>query len=499
MIRKFFILLLIIVPILTFAQTENTDSNDKSLGMTGGLGTVSINNKLYTRFRLMPEITLGKLGIGLDFDLLIDAEGNVRKEDWDNWEDYINKIYYVRYGHRGDRVYGRIGGFPDYTLSYGLVVKNYSNMLKYPDYRQIGLQLGTSLPVMGIQLEAFTSNITKNEIIAGRASFTPLKPLDLPIIKNIRLGVTAAQDQNEYKGLSDRDEDNYPDYFDDYPNDSNWHNEVDHNQSEYYTMYVEIHGDSTGFHDWFFNSQTLNAKRNPSFSDLGTRKVTIVSADYTVPLVDKKLLKLGHYAEYAKIIDHKWGLIFPGFYAKFLIFNANLEMRYYKDDFIPHFFDEIYEEQRATVYKVSSDSSLIVLKEDLISQTQETKGWFGSLTADIANFINITVSYEDMYGENNHHNRSITGIASLNQKIIPQLKIAQIKYYQSGFDKLRYFKTPGALVDGQLGYAVSSNTILVGTYKERYQDLNHDGKIKGKVNGKPETIKTFGMGVEFSF
>ncbi len=494
MLKKIIILALIILPVLIFAQTEN-----KNFGMTGGLGTVSINNKLYTRFRLMPEITLGKIGIGLDFDLLIDSEGNVRKEDWDEWQDYVNKIYYIRYGQRGDLFYGRIGGFPDYTLAYGLVMKNYSNMLKYPDYRQIGLQLGTTLPLMGLQIEAFTSNITENDIIAGRVSLTPLKPIDIPIVKNVRLGVTVAQDQNEYKGLEDRDNDNYPDYFDDYPENSKWHNEVDHNEDEYLQMYVEINGDSTGFYNWFYNSDVLNSKRNPSFSDLGTRKVTVASADYTVPLIDKKLLKLGHYAEYAKIIDHNWGLIFPGFYAKFLIFDANLEMRFYKNDFMPHFFDEIYDEQRATVYKIGEDSSKIVLKEDLIKDTQETKGWFGSLTANLANFIMVTVSYEDMYGKNNNHNRSISGVASLNQKILPQLKTAELKYYQSGFDKLRYFKTEGAMLDGKLGYSISSNTILVANYKERYQDLNNDGKIKGKVNGKPETIKTFGMGVEFSF
>ncbi len=500
MVKKIFLMMIILLPIFLFSQTENTDSGNKNLGMTGGVGTITINDQIYTRFRLMPEITLGKIGIGLDFDLLIDAEGNVREEDWDDWEDYINKIYYIRYGHRGDKFYGRIGGFPDYTLSYGLIMKNYSNMLKYPDYRQIGLQLGLQLPVLGLQVEGFTANITNNEIIAARVSATPFEMITLPFVEKIRVGVTAAQDNNEYKGLEDRDNDNYPDYFDDYPTDSHWHNQVDHDMEEYLVMYQEIHGDTTGFYQWFYNdSDVIQAKRNPSFSDLGERKVTIIGADYTVPIIEKKFFSLGHYAEYAQILDHKWGLIFPGFYAKFLIFHANLEMRHYQEDFIPHFFDELYDEQRACVQKVSSDSSIIILKEDLISQTKATKGWFGSLTANIANFISVTVSYEDMYGEDNDHNRTLTGIASLNQKILPQLKTAEIKYYQSGFDKLEHFKTPGALLDGKLGYSLSGNTILVGNYKERYQDLNGDGIIKGKVNGKSETIKTFGLGVEFSF
>ena len=508
MLKKWILLILIIIPIFIFAQNENQNEVEEPLGepsntdlsMTGGIGTISINNHLYTQVRLMPEIVLGKVGIGLDFNLLIDAEGNVRKEDWNDWQDYVNKIYYVRYGERGDTFYGRIGGFPNYTLAHGLIMKNYSNMLRYPDYRQIGLQLGGQFPILGLRLEGFTSNITNNEIIAARASVTPLEILDIPIIKNLRVGATMAHDRNEYKGLFDRDNDNYPDFFDDYPENANEWNEVDHNWAEYRDMYVEIHGDSTGFSQWFYNdSPSIAAKRNPSFDSFGERKVTVVGADYTLPIVDKKLLGFGHYAEVAQIVDHKWGLIFPGFYAKFLIFNANLELRYYQDDFIPAFFDELYDGQRATAYKDSSDSSVVVLKEDLIKDAVETKGWFGSLNADIANFIIITVSYEDMYGKNNVHNKSLWGEASLNQKILPQLKVASIRYTQTGFDKLDHFKTPNAFINGKLGYSVSGSTILVANYKERYQDLNGDGLIKGKVNGKSETIKSFGVGVEFSF
>ena len=42
---------------------------------------------------------------------------------------------------------------------------------------------------------------------------------------------------------------------------------------------------------------------------------------------------------------------------------------------------------------------------------------------------------------------------------------------------------------------MSANTELVGTYQERYVDLDGNGKIKGK----DETIKTMNFGVEFRF
>jgi len=206
---------------------EDKEEGGKGLQMGGAVGTIMMGDNVYTQIRLMPEITFGKIGIGLDFDLLIDSEGNIKEDEWDEFSDYVNKIYYIRYGHRGDPFFGRIGGFPNYTLGHGLVMRDYSNMLRYPEVRQIGLQLGGKIPIAGLELEGFSSNITKNEILAGRVTFLPLGSTEIPLLKKIRLGSTIAHDRNQIKGLIDSDDDEYPDVYDDYPNDEHKHNEVD--------------------------------------------------------------------------------------------------------------------------------------------------------------------------------------------------------------------------------------------------------------------------------
>ena len=488
---KLFLLFILLVPIFLSAQEEAADN----FGMGGSVGTVLVGEKMYTQVRLMPELRFGKFGIGFDIDLMIDEDGNTRKEDWDDWEDYVNKILYIRYGQRGDTFFGRIGSFPSYTLGRGLVMRDYSNMLRYPEYRQIGLQLGGKLPVANLSLEGFSSNITKNEILAGRVTTQPI-PESLPFLKNITFGATIAHDRNQFKGLLDTDDDNYPDDFDDYPYDDDWHNEVDHEYDEWWAIFQEINPNGTQeeFEEWFYSSDILNAKRNPSFDDLGEDNVTVLGVDYEIPLVSTDLFILSNYGEAAQIIDHNMGFIFPGFYSKFLIFHANLEFRYYQDDFTPAFFDQLYEDQRCSVV-----GDTLFTKEDQLAYRTESRGWYGSLKSDLFNFITLTVSYEDMYGENDIHHRSIWGKAALNKTFIPQLVKAEINYYQTNFDKLRYFKTPYAQVDGALGYALGGNTTLVAKYSERYRDLDGNGKIEGKVNDKPETIKTFGMGVEFRF
>jgi len=493
--KKVLFLLMLIIPILIFAQDEEPASN--GLNMGGGIGTVMMGGETYSQFRLMPELVLGKFGLGLDIELLIDSEGNIREEDWDEFEDYVNKIYYLRYGQRGDSFYGKIGGFPYYTLGHGLIMKDYSNMLRYPQVRQLGVQLGGKLPFAGLELEAFTSNITENDILAGRVVAAPLKEMNLPIISNIKLGATVVHDANQYNGLLDSDDDNYADVFDDFPDNADYHNLVDYEIEFYQSLYEELFPDSNdvAFENWFYNSPTLNDLRNPSMSELGEEDITVFGVDYEIPLLQTDLLFFSHYGELAQIIDHNMGFIFPGFYAKFLIFNMNLEFRKYQDDFMPAYFDNLYEEQRAVAFINEEDSTSVKLKEDLLAETTESKGWHASLTSNLFQVLLLTVTYEDMYGEDDENIKSLWGKLAFNNTFIPKLSIAEVNYSQTGFDKLKYFKTPSSLIEGRLGFSMSANTELVGTYQERYVDLDGNGKIKGK----DETIKTMNFGVEFRF
>jgi hypothetical protein len=479
-------------------EGEEDDVEDSSssgpFNMGGGVGAVMLGEETYTQIRLMPELVFGKFGLGLDVDLMIDSNGNVRKEDWDSFEDYVNKIYYLRYGERGDAFYGRLGGFKSYTLGHGLVMKDYSNMLRYPEYKQIGIQLGGNLPTAGMTAEVFTANAVKNEVLGGRLTIKPLGNTSIPLFNNLVLGGTIAHDRNQVKGLLDSDDDNYPDHFDDFPFDENWHNEIDHDIDFWRDIiYVSMpeHADTTGFTEWFYSDE-INALRNPSFDEFGEDDITVFGVDYELPFVQNPLFTLSHYGEAAQIDGHGMGFIFPGFYSKFLIFHMNLEYRIYQDDFMPAFFDQLYDEQRAFVY---TDIDSVLTKESLLEDMNKSHGWYGALTTNILNFLFVTVAYEDMYDDNDENSRSLWGKANLDTKLIPKLSKAEIGYTQTGFDKLNEFKTANAIINGSLGYSLGGNTQLVGSYQERYVDLNNDGKIKGS----DETITSMSMGVEFSF
>ena len=486
--RNWILLLVCLAPALLLAQVPDTTSTE-GFSMGGGFGTIMAGDHTYTQIRLMPELVFGKVGIGLDVDILIDEDGKIREEDWDHFDDYLNKIYYVRYGHRGDPFFGRIGGFTSYTLGHGLVMQNYTNMLRYPEHRQIGLQLGGDLPVAGMQVEGFTSNLWENDILAARASFLPLMKLELPLLSNLRLGGTFATDRNQYDGLLDSDDDNYPDVFDDYPDDNHWHNEVDRQRDWWRNIYVEIYGSDQGFDEWFENSIYL--PRNPSFDDLGEESVSVMGIDYTLPLMTTAAFSLVHYGELAQIFDHNMGFIWPGFGMKFLIFDVTLEHRYYQSDFEPAFFDNLYEENRAQVV-----GDTVIVKSDTLPYNKQMQGWFGAVTTNLFNTLYFRLAYEDMYGEDVENGKSLWAGVWLDQKIIPKLTTARVDYSQTSVDHvLEDLRTPSTLITGKAGYAVGETTELVAKYQERYIDLNGDGEIAGS----DETVKTMSFGVEFRF
>jgi len=466
---------------------SSSNSGGAGFDMGGGVGAVMMGDQTYTQIRLMPEISFGKFGMGLDIDMLIDSEGNIREEDWDDFEDYINKIYYIRYGQRGDTFYGRFGGFPTYTLGHGLLMYNYSNMLQYPEVRQLGLQLGGRLPVMEMELEAFSSDVTKNEILAGRVTISPFLETNVPLFKNIKFGGSVVTDRDQYGGLTDDVIASIPidtdgdGFYDGNDSDPDGDNLLDPDQLDGLSEEQLQALEDAGLLDDFEDLAEL---------DLDEDGLTSFSIDYELPLVNTTLFKLSHYAEAAQIVDHNMGFIFPGFYSQFLIFHLNVEYRFFQDDFTPSYFDNLYDQQRAIV--VNDD---VVTKESTLEFYEESWGWYGRLSADIFQLITVSGAYEDMYGENDYRNKGIWLGANLNTSFIPKLAAAEVEYSQKNFDKLTEFKTANAQVNGKLGYSLGSNTDFVGNYQEHYVDLNGNGKIKGKK----ETIKTMSFGVEFRF
>ena len=114
---------------------------------TGSFGAATIDGKIYNQISFRPEITYKKLGVGLDVNIYIDANGEIYSKNWmfndfdSSFETIMDKIYYLRWGNRNDDFYFRVGALPSITLGYGALVERYSNSLEYPQVKKLGLNL----------------------------------------------------------------------------------------------------------------------------------------------------------------------------------------------------------------------------------------------------------------------------------------------------------------------------------------------------------------------
>jgi hypothetical protein len=179
-------------------------------------------------------------------------------------------------------------------------------------------------------------------------------------------------------------------------------------------------------------------------------------------------------------------------------------MRNFSDEFLPGYFDRLYDEQRSfiNVVKVPGDTLVqsvysLSSKEDLLRTTKSSVGWFGYLRGDILDLGYFKLAYQDMYGKDVTTGKSLWINLTANPHNIMNLKEASINYSQNNARYIDFLepRNANATVMGSVVYSIGENADIVGRYSEMYNDVNGDGKIRGSR----EVITSFSFGVQFTF
>lgn len=172
------------------------------------------NPEVWNSFAFQPDFSIGNFGIGLDlmmhFQLAApDGSGfKIFPGDWiPDYENsgktfldiYLPKFMYIRYGHKGDPLYAKLGSIDDFSLGTGFIMSNYSNTKFLPGQRIFGLQLNMDaelfdFPYLGAEL--LTANLSRFDVTGGRFFVRPLAWLDMPILPGLQLGGTVVVDRN---------------------------------------------------------------------------------------------------------------------------------------------------------------------------------------------------------------------------------------------------------------------------------------------------------------
>ena len=349
----------------------------------GGLGLNWIDGQLYYTLRFMPEISLGNFGAGLDLRLDFDKNGNLRKEDFNEFSDYLSIIRYLRYGLKNDPVYVKLGALDYYTLGHGSIMYQYNNSPSL-DVRKVGLVFDVDFGNFGF--ESIYSKFAEAGVVGIRGYVRPLKFSDagsIPIIGDLEVGATYAGDFNKYAGV--------------------------------------VSG--------FYSPSTRKIEIS-SGEDKGS--MNIVGMDIGFPIVSTSLVNLVLYLDYAKIINFGSGIAtgiqFTSSGMGLLSISAKLERRFNHAHYLPSYFNSLYEVERFRVDTTSSTPTLIQSKAGtLASAFDPGNGYYGELGINVAGAFNILGSYQRLDKQPN------SGILHISADVSPQ-DLSFIA--RAGYDKI---------------------------------------------------------------
>jgi len=341
--RKIFTLILSFVITHSLFSQPLRDIKDMNQ-FAGGLGLTWVNGEPYYLFNVSPDLSFGKFGVGLDVNLRIDKNGNLRKEDFNTTSDILSLIKYVRYGYKRERFYIRVGGLDRAILGQGNIVYYYNNRASY-DNKKIGVEFDYDFEKFGF--ESVYGDLSGKGLFGIRAYSRPLQFTDLrsvPIIGKLEIGGTYATDLNDYSGVTNAT----------------------------------------------IDTTTRNLK---ILSDEGN--ISIIGIDALLPVFKSKIVNIDLYSNFTKILKFGSGAtVGAGFSFNGLgLFNVDLKFeRWFNgDQFIPRYFNQLYEINRL---KVDSVRGFLGSRASELKNARSLgNSYFGELLIDVLNFVQLYGSY----------------------------------------------------------------------------------------------------------
>ncbi len=523
-------LLLVFSVAFTFAQDEevdesSSDTEEAKKGTMGmAFGAVTLDGKMYSQVALRPTLKFGKFGVGLDIVLYIDGEGNIYKDNWQHFQDILDKIYFLSYGNPMDSFYLRFGGLDNVSIAHGIALDHYTNMLEYPDVKRLGTRVNVKVGKIGV--ETFVSDwqemggeINTPGILGGRVSLG----------NKINLGVSGVVDVNPYNAFDkDRDNDNYSDLMDQFPDDGSiWkdsdmdgiadNEDIDadgdglweYNPNDGYTAgeLDVLNGYLIGLgYTGIDDPNAVDTISIPTLSDLVKDHPVVYSAsfDVTVPIVENGMFNLEGYS-IASLLGYSsdatteaaLGMVPLGLSAKIAgIVDVRAEYRWAQENFQYGFFGRNYDISRVYIVTDSTGIAPKTKYDRMIDDGRPAaNGYFGEIGFTLFNAFRASASYMDMAVDGADNIKTFHAGATIKEGLIPKLAEATAYYERDNEDNPFDFKNPtvNTVLGYKVGIAISDGVNLYWNFMQTYRDNDGDGKI----DSDKEAVKV--MNIETSF
>jgi hypothetical protein len=456
-------------------DTDMTQPSAVDYMMGGVFGAVTIDGQNYQQIGLRPELKLWKFGIGLDISILLDEEGKIREEDWDEWDDYIDKIYYMSFGKKGETLYAKFGGLDNTTLGYGSIIRGYTNLLEYPTYKRQGVELGIDLKYAGME---FIMNDVK-ELRGDNRAFMGGGRIYVKPFSRLQIGGSLAGDLNEYKGLRDTDGDGYPDEVDMYPDNDKYATEID-----YYAGKLGV-GEDDAMIVALVNAGLISPIKSSELQDFSDErsKTGFWAVDAGLKIIDGDDTDLDIYGQYAKcLITDGWGFTGPG--VRFTTGNfleIYADYRQQSDEFIFGYYNDTYDLERAKYIDDGTGDLYVVTKKEQLKAAVASRGYLGGLKLTFFNLITGKAEYQDMRWKQDKdvRDKSLKGEVALKEFVFPLVTKAKAYYVQNNVEDIQW-KTESTVMGGIFGLGVAQGVSVDFNYFITFEDKNGDGEIAGE-------------------
>jgi hypothetical protein len=325
-------------------------------------GYTNIAGQDFIGARFQPELSIGKIGFGLDVPVMFNlSTGKLRTDEFKDGVGYLRMIRYLSWGRKKqDDFYIKVGDISGAYLGYGMLINNYSNSISF-DKRKIGTELDYCWKdFLGIEVVYSDFNMTSLNLLGVRPYVKPLGFTGIPILKTWDIGLNLVTDHDKTGPLVASDPTSANNYF------------------------FGNGGSMTGLAlDMGVTLVNMSSMRLVLFSS-GAMLVKNTSPNFEAALIDSIQHGTTDFYQKAQTYGDGYG-ISVGFDYRFKILgnllrmDTRLERMWYTDNFIPQFFDYSYE--------VNKDARLLSLVT-----AEEKAGIYGNLGFSVLDKIRVSGS-----------------------------------------------------------------------------------------------------------
>jgi hypothetical protein len=355
-IKKCISLALILFLVSTSSKAQDnypTFSFDNSFTNLSSIDSVSlfssaftyaeIGGENYVGLRLQPDLSFGKVGIGLDVPLFFNLDdGKLYSNEFKNGSGILRLISYLRYGRKKqDPVYLKLGQLQGESLGYGSLLNNYGNSPSF-EKRKVGLSYDIRIrKIFGVEGLYSDFNIQSLNLFAIRPYVRPFSESGIPVVKTLDFGFSFVIDKDQTTRYGDESGNN-----------------------EFLSQGIKAYGLDMGI--LIINTSFINLTGYAHYS-----RISKVKSDSLLAYQQVNVPSQGYDAGRGTGIGFNANMNVIG---NLFRLNSRIERLWYSDNYTPQFFDAIYE--------VNKDTKIAALGD-----VEKQQGIYGSISASLLDKI----------------------------------------------------------------------------------------------------------------